>query len=145
LKGAKMKIITLFLYSILLLFPFTSDVFAKNFVSLCESPKKLNSVIEYHTNTYFPEFATDKAALSDCKSKTVEYAKLLCSNIGKRAYHGKWYPKPFDFGKIIGVTYFKKGQSLGSPGEYAKTDDFYYIIEANGDVSVSQCKRVDPR
>jgi len=77
--------------------------------------------------------------------KTVEHVKSLCSNVGKRAYHGKWYPKPFDFGKIIGVTYFKKGQSRGYPGKHAKADDFYYIIEAYGDVFVSQCNRVDSR
>jgi len=83
--------------------------------------------------------------LSIIMCKTVEHVKSLCSNVGKRAYHGKWYPKPFDFGKIIGVTYFKKGQSRGYPGKHAKADDFYYIIEAYGDVFVSQCNRVDSR
>jgi hypothetical protein len=94
---------------------------------------------------YFPEYVNDKLAFSNLKAKTKEYVDLLCSNVGKRAYHGKWHPKPFDFGKIIGVTYFKTGQNLGYPGRYAKTDYFYYIIEAYGDQLVSQCNRVDPR
>jgi hypothetical protein len=140
-----MQIITLLLSSILLLFSFASNVFAENFVSLCESPKKLDSVIQHHTNAYFPEYENDKIGFANLRAKTVDYVKLLCSNVGKRAYHGKWHPKPFDFGKIIGVTYFKKGQSLGYAGKCAKADDFYYTIEAYGDVFVSQCNRVDPR
>jgi hypothetical protein len=146
-EGAKMKTIkfTSILSSILLLFLFTYNAFAKNFVSLCESSIKLKSVIEHHTKVYFPEYVNNKAAFSNLEAKTGEYVKSLCSNVGKRAYHGKWHPKPFDFGKIIGVTYFKKGESLGYPGKYAEADDFYYIIEAYGDVFVSKCNRVDPR
>jgi len=140
-----MRIIIVFLSIMLTIFLFTFNGFAKNFLSLCESSKKLNSVIEHHTKVYFPEYANDKLAFSNLKAKTKKYVNLLCSNVGKRAYHGKWSPKPFDFGKIIGVTYFKKSQNLGYPGRYAKTDDFYYIIEAYGDIFVSQCNRVDPR
>ena len=140
-----MRIIVVFLSTMLIIFLFTSNGFAKNFSSLCESPKKLNSVIEHHTKVYFPEYVNDKLTFSNLKAKTKEYVNLICSNVGKRAYHGKWHPKPFDFGKIIGVAYFKKGQKLGYPGTYAGTDDFYYIIEADGDQFVSQCNRVDPR
>ena len=140
-----MRIIVVFLSAILAISLFTSIGVAKIFSSLCESPKKLNSVIEHHTRVYFPEYANDKLAFSNLKAKTKEYVNLICSNVGKRAYHGKWHPKPFDFGKIIGVTYFKKSQNLGYPGRYAETDDFYYIIEAYGDQFVSQCNRVDPR
>jgi hypothetical protein len=140
-----MRIIIVILSIVSMLFFLSFNVLAKNFVSLCDSPKKVDSVIEHHTKVHFPEFVNDKNAFSNLKAKTREYVKSLCSNVGKRAYHGKWHPKPFDMGKIIGVTYFKKGQNLGYPGRHAKADDFYYIIEAYGDVFVSQCNRVDPR
>jgi len=144
--NGKIKVITLFLS--LLAFFFTSDAFAKNvdyFTSICKSPQKMERAIVYHTKVYFPEYVNDTIAFSNLKKKTREYAESLCSNIGKRAYHGSWHPKPFDFGKIIGVAYFKKGQHLGYAGKDAKADDFYYIIEAYGDVFVSRCNRVDPR
>ena len=140
-----MKIRIMLLCIVLALLTFTYTVYAKNFVSICKSSKKMDSVINHHTKVYFPEYANDTTAFSNLKKKTKEYAESLCSDIDKRAYHGSWHPKPFDFGKIIGVAYFKKGQNLGYAGRNAKVDDFYYIIEAYGDVFVSQCSRVDPR
>ena len=140
-----MRTIIVPLCIVLMLFSLTFNAIAKNFVSLCKSPKKLESVITHQTKVHFPQYVNDKHAFSNLKAKTKEYVESLCSNVGKKAYHGKWHPKPFDFGKIIGVAYFKKGQNLGYPGRYAKTDDFYYIIENYGEAIVSQCKRVDPR
>lgn len=132
-------------FIICILLVLSSNAFAKNFKNICNDSKYLNQIIEYHTKIYFSEYMNDKIAFSNLKSNARELAESLCNNIGKRAYHGNWHPKPFDFGKIIGVTYFKKGQNIGSAGIDAKNDDFYYIIEEGGDAFVSQCSRVDPR
>lgn len=140
-----MRVTIIYLFIFLLLNFFSSAVFGKNFTSLCKSQKNFDAAIEHHTKVTFSEYADNKLAFSNLKAKTKEYVKLLCSNVNKRAYHGKWHPNPFDYGKIIGVAYLKKGQSLGYPGKYAKSDDFFYIIEAYGDQFVSQCSRVDPR
>ena len=143
-KGDIMKTITPLMFLILSLFCHTYDALGGDFQSLCTSSKQLDSAVEYHTKDLFPEYINDEFAFSNLKTSTKEYAEFLCSNVGKRAYHGKWHPRPFDMGEITGVTYFKKGQNLGYPGRYAKSADFYYIIYY-GAAFVSQCRRVDPR
>ena len=89
-----MRTILVFLTITLTIFLSISNSFAKSFLSICKAPKKLNSVIENHTKVNFPEYANDKFAFSNLKAKTGEYVNQLCSDVGKRAYHGKWHPKP---------------------------------------------------
>ena len=140
-----MRIMTALSFIFFMLISSSLLVYAESFVSLCESPKKMEEVTVHHTKVYFPDFAENQTAISNLKIGIKKYAKGLCSNVGKRAYHGKWHPKPFDFGEIIGVTYFKKGENLGYPDRFARADDFYYIVHAYGGLVVSQCSRVDPR
>ena len=115
------------------------------FNDICSDTSERERVIEQHTKGAFPEYANESLAYENLKEKTREYVDQLCSAVGKRAFHGSWYPDPFDYGEIIGVAYFTKGQNLDYIGRTADRDDFYYIIEEGGDSFVSRCSRVNPK
>lgn len=115
------------------------------FNDICSDPNERERVIEHATKTTFPEYTNDSLAFENLKKKTREYVDKLCSNVGKRAFHGSWHPDPFDYGEIIGVAYFLEGQSLGYGDMTAKNNEFYYIIEEGGASFVSRCSRVNPK
>jgi len=80
-----------------------------------------------------------------CPDDNVTY----CADVGKIAYSSKPDPslnRPKKFGKIVGVSWRRKGYLIDRKGTTSLRDTFYYIIDnASEETFLKQCDEINPQ